>query len=87
MRVIAKMDKFGRILVPQKVRLDLGLKPGADVIFSYSKSSRGMELSTRPQAIKAAQAEFVKYNPNRERWSEEILRDRRRELKAEKSKP
>ncbi len=81
------MDKFGRILVPQKVRLDLGLKPGADVIFSYSKPGRNVELSTRQQAIKAAQAEFAKYNPNRERWSEEILRDRRRELKAEKSKP
>jgi len=87
MRVIAKMDKFGRILVPQKVRLDLGLKPGADVIFSYNKAGRTVELSTRQQAVKAAQAEFAKYNPNRERWSEEILRDRRRELKAEQSKP
>jgi bifunctional DNA-binding transcriptional regulator/antitoxin component of YhaV-PrlF toxin-antitoxin module len=87
MRVIAKIDKFGRILVPQKLRLDLGLIPGAEVILSYSKTGRKLELSTRQQALKAAQAEFMKYNPNRERWSEEILRDRRRELKAEQSKP
>jgi bifunctional DNA-binding transcriptional regulator/antitoxin component of YhaV-PrlF toxin-antitoxin module len=87
MRAIAKMDKFGRILVPRKVRLDLGLEPGAEVIFSYNKAGRTVELSTRRQAMKAAQAEFAKYNPNRERWSEEILQDRRRELEAEQLKP
>jgi hypothetical protein len=42
---------------------------------------------TRRQDMKAAQAEFAKYNPNREQWSEEILRDRRRELEAEQLKP
>jgi hypothetical protein len=46
-----------------------------------------VELSARQQAMKAAQAEFAKYNPNRERWSEEILRDRRRESQARLSKP
>jgi AbrB family looped-hinge helix DNA binding protein len=86
MRVVAKVDKFGRILVPQKLRLDLGLKPGSKVIFSYSKAGPKVELSTRQQAVKAAQAEFMAYNPNRERWSEEILDDRRRELEIEQLK-
>jgi bifunctional DNA-binding transcriptional regulator/antitoxin component of YhaV-PrlF toxin-antitoxin module len=87
MRVIAKMDKFGRILVPQKARLDLGLKPGSEVIFSYNKAGRKVELNTRQQAIKAAQAEFAAYNPNGELWSEELLEDRRREVEAEQKKP
>jgi bifunctional DNA-binding transcriptional regulator/antitoxin component of YhaV-PrlF toxin-antitoxin module len=72
MRVVAKVDKFGRILVPRKLQLDLGLKPGSEVILSYSKAGRKVELSTRQQAVKAAQAEFMAYNPNRKRWSEEI---------------
>jgi hypothetical protein len=56
------------------------------VILSYSKAGRKVELSTRQQAVKAAQAEFMAYNPNRKRWSEEILEDRRRELEIEQLK-
>jgi AbrB family looped-hinge helix DNA binding protein len=86
MRLVAKIDKFGRILVPQKLRLDLNLKPGSEVVFSYDERSHKVELSTRQQAFKEAQAEFSAYNPKGELWSEELLEDRRREMESEKLK-
>jgi hypothetical protein len=52
-------------------------------VFLYDEAARKVEVSTRQQAFMAAQAEFARYNPGGQLWSEEFLEDRRREAERE----
>ena len=38
--MIAKIDKFGRVLVPQQLRAELELQPGMDVVFFLDEGTR-----------------------------------------------
>ncbi len=83
MQLVAKIDKFGRVLVPQQLRAELGLQPGMDVVFSVDEETRRVELSSRQVALRSAQAALAKYKKPGESWSEELIAERRREAARE----
>ena len=83
MQLIAKIDKFGRVLVPLQLRSELGLQPGMDVVFSLDEGTRRVELSSRQVALRSAQAALAKYKKPGDSWSEELIEERRREAARE----
>ena len=83
MQLIAKIDKFGRILVPLPLRTELGFQPGMDVVFSLDEGTRRVELSSRQVALRSAQAALAKYKKPGDSWSEELIEERRREAARE----
>lgn len=47
------MDKFGRILIPKKIRQLAGLEPGTDLEIFVSKESGNMRLIPKPPPSKS----------------------------------
>ncbi len=77
-----KLDGSGRILVPAKVRKHLKLRKGSELIGSLDKQQ--LVLNTRAEALRRAQEYFSKFRPKGTLWSEEIIRDRRKEARRER---
>lgn len=77
----SRVDGSGRLLIPAKLRRQLGLEAGTHV--ALEADSAGM-LSVRPRraAVRAAQAYFGRLRGNK-LWSEELIADRRAEAKRE----
>jgi AbrB family looped-hinge helix DNA binding protein len=46
-----KIDKFGRILIPKKVREELGLKPGQYLEIGQVNEQEGIYLKKQPSAL------------------------------------
>lgn len=42
------IDKFGRVVIPKKIRERLGLKPGTTLRLDIERQSEGEQLSLRP---------------------------------------
>ena len=77
MKLVAKIDNFGRVLVPLKLRTELGLLPGAEVVSSLDEESNRVEISSRQRALRQAQGVLAKYKKPGEVWSEEVIEERR----------
>ncbi len=77
-----KLDGSGRILVPAKVRKHLKLRKGSELIGSLDKQQ--LVLNTRAEALRRAQEYFSQFRPKGTLWSEEIIRDRRKEARRER---
>jgi AbrB family looped-hinge helix DNA binding protein len=78
----ARIDKAGRILIPSKLRTELGVAPGDPVVLEMS----GDELRVRPyrQAIREAQAIIRKYIPDQARsLVDELIAERREDAERE----
>jgi AbrB family looped-hinge helix DNA binding protein len=78
----ARLDKGGRVLIPVRLRRELGLKPGESLVLEI----KGDELHVRPyrKAIEEAQAIIRKYIPDRDRsLVDELIEERRREAERE----
>lgn len=78
----AKMDKGGRILIPARLRNELGIRPGDPVVLE----TQGSELHMRSykKAIEEAQAIIARYIPDRDRsLVDELIADRRRAAEDE----
>jgi|GEM_PF-3836657 len=84
MKLVAKIDNFGRVLVPLKLRTELGLLPGTEVVFSLDEVSKRVEISSRQLALRKAQAALAKYKKPGEVWSEEVIEQRRLEAVRER---
>ncbi len=84
MKLVAKIDNFGRVLVPLKLRTELGLLPGTEVVFSFDEVSKRVELTSRQLALRKAQAALAKYKKPGEVWSEEVIEARRLEAARER---
>ncbi len=76
-----KLDGSGRILLPAKVRKQLKLQRGSELIARLSK--KDLVLQTRSQALREVQEFFSRRRPAGTLWSEEIIQDRRREARRE----
>ena len=72
-----KADRFGRFLLPSKIRKQLGIHAGSELIGHLSKDH--LVLKTREQALRQAQARFARLRPKGTLLSEEIIRERRTE--------
>ena len=78
----AKIDKGGRILIPARLRKELGVEPGDPVVLE----TQGAELHMRSyrKAIEEAQAIIAKYIPDRDRsLVDELIEERRRAAERE----
>jgi AbrB family looped-hinge helix DNA binding protein len=76
------LDGSGRILVPAKVRKQMNLRKGSELIARLEKER--LVLHTRAQAIREAQAYFSKFRPKGGKlWSEELIEERREEARRE----
>jgi AbrB family looped-hinge helix DNA binding protein len=78
----ARIDKGGRMLIPARLRRELGIAAGDAVVLEI----KGGELRVRPykKAIEEAQAIIRKYIPDRDRsLVDELIEQRRREAERE----
>jgi AbrB family looped-hinge helix DNA binding protein len=78
----ARIDKAGRMLIPAKLRRELGIAAGDAVVLEI----KGDELRVRPykKAIEEAQAIIRRYIPDRDRsLVDELIEQRRREAERE----
>ena len=76
------VDGSGRILLPAKVRKQLKLKKGSELIARVNEEQ--LVLQTRLQALREVQEFFSQRRPAGVLWSEEIIKDRRREARRER---
>jgi bifunctional DNA-binding transcriptional regulator/antitoxin component of YhaV-PrlF toxin-antitoxin module len=77
----AKVDEVGRILLPVKLRKELGIKPGMDILLT---SSGGVvRLETRAQALARARKIVRRIAPAGKSVVDEFLAERREEAKRE----
>jgi AbrB family looped-hinge helix DNA binding protein len=76
-----KLDGSGRILLPAKVRKQLNLRAGSELIARLDKQQ--LVLNTRAEALRRAQEFFSKLRPSGTLWSEELIRERRKEARRE----
>ena len=76
------VDASGRILLPAKVRKQLKLKKGSELIARLDKQQ--LVLNTRAEAIRQVQEFFARYRPKGGKLlSDELIEDRRREARRE----
>jgi bifunctional DNA-binding transcriptional regulator/antitoxin component of YhaV-PrlF toxin-antitoxin module len=80
-RFTVAVDGSGRILLPAKLRKQLKLKKGTELIARVNEDQ--LVLQTRLQALRDAQAYFSKFRPAGTLWSEELVKERRREARRE----
>lgn len=76
-----RVDGSGRILLPAKVRKQLKLKQGSALIAEVKKEK--LVLESQLQALRRAQDFFSKRRPPGVLWSEELIRERRKEARRE----
>jgi AbrB family looped-hinge helix DNA binding protein len=77
-----KVDGSGRILLPAKVRKQMNLRKDSELIVRLEKQQ--LVLNTRAEALRRAQEFFSKLRPAGVLWSDEIIKDRRREARRER---
>jgi AbrB family looped-hinge helix DNA binding protein len=77
-----KLDGSGRILLPAKIRKQLKLQQGSTLVAQVKKEQ--LVLQTRMQALREVQEFFSRRRPAGTLWSEEIIKDRRREARRER---
>jgi AbrB family looped-hinge helix DNA binding protein len=80
-RFTVKLDSSGRILLPAKVRKQLNVREGSELIAKLDKQQ--LVLNTRAEALRQVQEFFSRRRPAGVLWSEEIIKDRRREARRE----
>jgi AbrB family looped-hinge helix DNA binding protein len=78
-----RVDGSGRILLPAKVRKKLDLRQGSELVVHLGKEA--LLLKTRAQALYRAQEYFSKLRKGGTLWSEELVQERRREARRERT--
>jgi len=74
----------GRLVLPSRLRKQLGLKTGEELLLTVEKTG-DMRLSTRRQRLSAVMGMFAHIAPGRS-LSEELIRERREEARREARK-
>jgi AbrB family looped-hinge helix DNA binding protein len=75
------LDGSGRILLPAKVRKQLKLKKGSELIARVNEEQ--LVLETRARALKEVQKYFSRFRPKGKLLSEELIEERRKEARRE----
>jgi len=78
------LNHGGRIVIPVEYRKALGLKPGDDVVLVLEENE--VRLVTPRQAVKRAQALVRQYVSKDRMLADELIRDRRHEVRVERKK-
>jgi AbrB family looped-hinge helix DNA binding protein len=80
----AYLDKHGRVVIPASFRKEMGWHPGEKLTLSLGDNELRM-LSVR-QAIKKLQDEVRKYVPEGVSLADELIRERREEVRREEER-
>jgi AbrB family looped-hinge helix DNA binding protein len=81
MGTIAKIDRAGRILVPLKLRRELGLTENTDLILRVENGE--LRMHTREEAIRRARARLKRLKKPGESVVDEFLAERREAARRE----
>jgi AbrB family looped-hinge helix DNA binding protein len=77
-----KIDQTGRLLIPARLRKELGLHPGADVVLEAREGE--LRIRSYRAAVEHAQALIRRYIPDDERsLVDELIAERRAEAARE----
>jgi AbrB family looped-hinge helix DNA binding protein len=78
--VKTRLGQGGRLVIPAEYRKTLGLKPGDDIILMLENGE--VRLLTPERAVQRAQALVRRYIPKGKSLVDELLRDRRKEVRG-----
>jgi AbrB family looped-hinge helix DNA binding protein len=82
--VKTQLSQGGRIVIPAHYRKALGLKPGDDVVLILEANE--VRLVTPLQAVKRAQSLVRQYVSKGRTLADELITDRRQEVRLERKK-
>lgn len=82
--IMTHLGKGGRLVIPAEYRKALGLEPGDPVVLALEGNA--VRLATPRQAVKHAQALVRRYIPGNRDLADELIRDRRAEVRRETQK-
>ena len=82
--ITTHLGKGGRLVIPAEYRKALGLEPGDPVVLALEGNA--VRLATPRQAVKHAQALVGRYIPENRDLADELIRDRRAEVRRETPK-
>jgi AbrB family looped-hinge helix DNA binding protein len=74
----------GRIVIPAAIREALGVKPGETLLLDVKNGA--LRIETYPTRIRRIQREIAKYIPADRSLSEELIAERREEVRREAEK-
>lgn len=80
-KVSVLVDAEGRLVLPEDVRLSLGLRDGETLMITIDEE--GARTARVASAIRAAQARIPPWQPGQPLLSEEFIAERRAEAKRE----
>lgn len=80
----AKLDRTGRLVIPQSLRSKKGLQAGDELVFGIDEQGR-IVISTFEEAIKAIQDAFCQLVPHDVSLVDELIAERRREAAMEEN--
>ena len=81
LRVSAKLNANGRVVIPAAVRKALDFRPGDELIMRVEDGE--LHLSTRRQALAGRERMIGQYIPSDEDLTQSLIDDRRREAERE----
>ncbi|HVA65200.1 MAG TPA: AbrB/MazE/SpoVT family DNA-binding domain-containing protein [Terriglobales bacterium] len=81
-RHTAQVDATGRLLIPAALRRQCGLAPGTAVTLVAGGEGE-LVVQSRQAAVREAQAYFQRLRRPGQRWSDELIAERRREARRE----
>jgi AbrB family looped-hinge helix DNA binding protein len=79
------LEKSGRILIPAAVRRQLGLSEGSPVLVKVEESG-ALKVTSRSQALAKFRKRIRKHIPAGQDLAEQLIRDRRAEVKRDDEK-
>lgn len=75
--IAARIDTSGRLVIPARLRADLGLTPGAAVVLRVADGE--LRVVARAEAVRAAQARVRRYVKAGRSLAGELIAERRAE--------
>jgi len=77
----AALDKYGRLVIPAHLRKEMGWKPGDRL--SLAIGDNELRVLSRRQALERLREEIRKHVPPEISLADELIRERRKEVKRE----
>jgi AbrB family looped-hinge helix DNA binding protein len=81
----ARLDRSGRLVLPARIRAELELREGDEVVFVSGSSPGEVRLMSRGAAVRHSQALVRKHVPAGLDLAAELIRDRRQEAARERA--
>ena len=80
--ISVQVEKSGRVLIPARIRRQLGLKEGESSLL-LDIDETPIRVTTRAQALVRLQEAAARYGRPDELWSEDLLAERRKEAQED----